>query len=441
MMCEKDPKFACMASVELVTPTGRVIQGTDLGEWLQLIPTDFPARLASTLPPRRASNLFEFRLSSTESYTIDISPEARYEIKNGELKESYLEFRAVPTRIAPEIPIQRELYGTSECISPFLTDACHLAYTLPAEFQLRVRLLTVESPQGWVNGRILKPEIRYTPVAGMTEIFLSGRFLLTPSVSKRYFYSNLADRDIWGRLSPFLGASWDMVCGGNPPRVCGSAGPGLLATNIFSYTQAAKIDPDLNKATALNQKLTASFHWKPVGLLSDKPQCEADGLAGFIGSNALTFEGVAPRFNPRTQTLDYKVSSPHLMPNGKTFEGVYELIVSRKLADCIWGTGTVKVKAWVQVLSDQNSLKVHTSTTRETPESIALSVYGFNYSESTVSLRLERDIPAVMPEVQLPAVVPNIKPRSIVCVTIKKPTKLKRVTGFNPRCPKGYKRR
>jgi len=45
---------------------------------------------------------------------------------------------------------------------------------------------------------------------------------------------------------------------------------------------------------------------------------------GYLGSNALTFDGTMPKFDNKTKTVRYKIAAPHYMPDGKEFEGAFD---------------------------------------------------------------------------------------------------------------------
>jgi hypothetical protein len=114
------------------------------------------------------------------------------------------------------------------------------------------------------------------------------------------------------------------------------------------------------------------------------------------------------------------------MPDGKEFDGVYELQVSRALADCIWGIGTAHVKASVTVLSDDGTEKVRTSVVRQKGDYVAVSIYGFDYSAANLNVKFTKS---------------GLKKSIITCVSKEKPIKTKKVTGYSPKCPTGYKKK
>ena len=82
-----------------------------------------------------------------------------------------------------------------------------------------------------------------------------------------------------------------------------------------------------------------------------------------------------------------------------------------------------------------------TTTLSEKDGWLSLSAYGFTFSSPKISVKLIA--PTVAPAAS-PVVAPSIKPapakvatqKSIVCAQGKNKKKL---TGTNPKCPKGYK--
>jgi hypothetical protein len=54
---------------------------------------------------------------------------------------------------------------------------------------------------------------------------------------------------------------------------------------------------------------------------------------------------------------------------------------------------------------------------------LKLAAYGFTFSNKTIQVRLTQ------------------KRTTITCVSLSKPTRTQKVSGFSPKCPKGFKRK
>ena len=158
-------------------------------------------------------------------------------------------------------------------------------------------------------------------------------------------------------------------------------------------------------------------------------QCGASGdISGFVATNASIAKPAPPHWNPETQTLDFKIASPHTNSDGVPTVGSYDLGLSTKVANCLWGTNVAGAKAEISIVDSSGSSTVTTSTLRNDKNYIYFDIAGFHYSTDTISIKLKFDSP-VAPK-------PQAKKSTISCVKGKL---MKKVTAVNPSCPSGYK--
>jgi hypothetical protein len=415
--------------VELLTPKGEVLLPDYLGEWEKVIFNEpWPRSAIALLGNPKASNLFRFSDSKSQSYTIDVSPRLTYSLRGGVVSEKSFSLRAMPIR-ASNTPITYDVFDDSPCLKKFLTDVCYVAYELDPGFELKIKISTVRSPSGWVSGRILSPKIESSSSASQNVLTISGGFVPTPALSKYYRYSDQQERDVWSRLSAVFGLPWDWACGQNGGPC--SAGTAVYATQIDRFLAAVEIDKNLDTAKSVQQKLIADFSWEPQIFTSNGKTCQTAGLAGFSGSNALTYENLVPKFDLATQELTYRIASPHQLPSGQEFPGVYELLLKRDLANCLWGLSAVAPKVSVAVVSSDNQAKAHVTTNRVTSDWVSMSVYGFTYSETKVKVKLQNGVQPTAPAGK----------KTIICFNKKKPNVTKKITAINPKCPAGFQKK
>jgi len=133
-----------------------------------------------------------------------------------------------------------------------------------------------------------------------------------------------------------------------------------------------------------------------------------------------------PRWNAEKETLEFRIASPHLNPDGSVAEGFYNLAVSQEVASCLWGVDASKSKAEVSIISDAGEKKIFVSSTGSSDGYINFQVSGFTYSVNTISLKLLKTVTTA------PTKNPT-QPKEITCKKGKIIKKFKAV-----KCPAGY---
>jgi hypothetical protein len=169
-------------------------------------------------------------------------------------------------------------------------------------------------------------------------------------------------------------------------------------------------------------------------------------LAGFVTTNSTTYTATPPIYNEQTGTLDYKVASPHLLPDGKVFQGKYNLYIDSKVARCIYKFSSAPISASVSITSsDGGQQSVATTVVKETSGWLHLSAAGFTFSSPTLKVKLTQDANAVAPAPTPSAepapqisTAPVMKKSTITCVKGKA---IKKVSAVSPKCPAGFKKK
>ena len=173
-------------------------------------------------------------------------------------------------------------------------------------------------------------------------------------------------------------------------------------------------------------------------------QClgDAKNLTGIVTTNAGMYVSAPPTFNKEAQSLDYKVTSPHLNEAGKANVGNYNLVLSSEAARCIYGFTKSPISATVSIISTDGTAQVATTTVNEKNGWLYLSANGFTFSAPTVRVKLtqEAEKPVVAPT---PTATPMAKPAAAkkVTITCVKGKTSKKVTALKPVCPTGYKKK
>ena len=192
-------------------------------------------------------------------------------------------------------------------------------------------------------------------------------------------------------------------------------------------------------------------------------------LIGMVTTNALTYESGPPKFEDGY--LNYKVAGVHSNPDGSDFIGRYDLVMDGAIARCLYGFGAkVPISATVSIVSTDAGSRVQSTLFKDDGNWIRLGAYGFTFSTPTLKIKLaqggaagpaspsepvkaavkeespaapEKQAPkeeavATTTKAAAPAEVKKIATKSISCVKGKI---IRKITGTNPKCPAGFKKK
>jgi hypothetical protein len=183
-------------------------------------------------------------------------------------------------------------------------------------------------------------------------------------------------------------------------------------------------------------------------------QCLADTtkLLGVVTTNAMVYEGTAPRFE--RETLNYQVGGMHFNPDGSVFEGTYDLVMRKGTAQCLYGFTDAPITATVTVVEAGKEQRIETSSLQElgsgTEKWLKLSARGFTFSSPTLKIKLNQAKPAAPAPTAAPTteqkaaapVAPTAKvPAKRTSISCVKGKIIQKVTGVKPKCPAGFKKK
>ncbi|MCX6425303.1 MAG: hypothetical protein NTV47_00850 [Actinobacteria bacterium] len=163
--------------------------------------------------------------------------------------------------------------------------------------------------------------------------------------------------------------------------------------------------------------------------MSGANKCILDSktLAGFVTTNSTTYSAGPPIFNRSTGTLDYKVASLHLMPDGKVFKGSYDLYIDKNVARCIYNFSSAPISASISILNENGEIVLPSTSLTEVKNWIHLSAKDFTFSSPTLRVKLR----------QAKAIAKSGS-KTISC---SKGAVTKKVSAVAPKCPIGYKKK
>jgi len=397
----------------------------------------FPAKPEFELGASNRNNLFTFTgIGDPKSNLFEVNPVMARKIVNGVLQD--------PTQLSMVIHAVYEDKNEAEpgksrwdaktsadvvkedgrCIDLVaFTTKCwkYGSNSLTNKFKVVLRLPS--APSGWLSGRLLNPEIVFETVAGYPvqpfRLTIIGSPVPTPTFNKAYFYDVPAERAAWDKLIKIFNFPWSDNS---------SSGVALSPTKIDDFTALVKTDPDLDVATSIVDKWLVNMSWgkKNEGQLG---KCPNTGFLGYVGSNSLTYGSELPTYDPSTGSLIYRVASPHFLPAGQEFTGIYAMVLNREYANCIWSLSGAAISASVEVLSEDGKPKIATASAKFNETTVNFVATGFTFSSPTLRVKLVQDKP-VAAKINTPA--------KKITINCKKGTTIKQVSGANPKCPAGF---
>lgn len=173
-------------------------------------------------------------------------------------------------------------------------------------------------------------------------------------------------------------------------------------------------------------------------------------LLGIVTTNALIYSPSAPEF--KDGTLNYKVAGVHFTEDGTTLtRGTYDLAIRSETARCVYGFTDAPFQASISVIgADGNEQTIATESIREDAkrEWLFLSAQNFTFSSPTIRVKLTQEKKLTAPNSSTTTTSskvtttvtskPAAKPSTITCVKGKFTSK---ISGTNPKCPAGYKKK
>jgi hypothetical protein len=166
-----------------------------------------------------------------------------------------------------------------------------------------------------------------------------------------------------------------------------------------------------------------------------------ESLSGIVTTNSTMYIGAPPTFDSSEGTLDYKVTSPHSLPDGSDFKGMYNLLIKSDVARCIYGFTSAPVSAKISIVSADGTNQVATTLFGERSGWMYLKANNFTFSAPTLKVKLTQEVaksdPTPTPSAST-APIAAVKKATITCVKGKTS---KKVTAVKPVCPTGYKKK
>jgi len=325
------------------------------------------------------------------------------------------------------------------------TGICEVTRDFPKGYRFGLNIKLGSKLSGWFHGRIALPIISTKPWKNGVEISVEAEPVKISTLDFTVPNSQIPDevRKIVFVDKPFgnNGSIWD--------------GRIIIGDNVSSSNMElmnAFLPAIGDKATK-----TASY-WSYKALNSwNQPAIQkcSDGtgeLAGVVTTNALTYSSGPPTFDKDSGSLIYKVASPHFEANGDVARGSYDLALRADVARCIYGFSKAPIRAEISITSsDGATQEIASEMLIEKDGWFYLSAKNFTFSSPTLKVKLMQEKPKEVvvetkPEVAKPVeeVAVAVKPataKKSISITCTKGKVTKRITGANPKCPTGYRKK
>jgi hypothetical protein len=335
-------------------------------------------------------------------------------------------------------------FGRYRCALKMISNAtCLLQHAFPTNFRFRIVTRLSHEPAGMFHGRLADPVISIAPEDKATRVSVEAGSVRVPIL-----YSG----DDYNKLPVELQNYWNQCigsgsCRGSSRQAQGNDWADPLHRNIQDYAQpygdrSLKLIETFSKSTK-DTSVAAPSSWNIRTLGPDQMQSatacfkSGKGFIGVVSTNSTTYSEGPPSF--AGGELNYKVASLHYLSTGEVFKGSYNLILRSDVARCLYGFSNAPISANISILSADGQAQVATTVVNEKNNWLYLSANGFQFSQPTIKVALTQEGQRIEPAPEMTtAAAPSAKRKSTI--TCAKGKLKKKVSGFNPKCPSGYKK-
>ena len=328
-------------------------------------------------------------------------------------------------------------FASKLCIASSLTQ-CAMGYTMPKDITFGFSLRLSTSLSGWLHGRMRNAIIDYKQDGAITNLSVNGTPISVPLVDVWAKSSDLSD----AHVAAYVKQPWSGEARHYPPTLENLGLPIAESEKTRSgmqnisfkhvntnFSESAMSNFLLWLPLAKDKAAAMPTEWR-IGTMSQNGEgkvgeClnQSKTLAGVVTTNSTMYLDGPPKF--QDGFLDYKVASTHFEADGTTvFKGTYELIMSSKIARCIYGFTAAPVSATVSITSENGEPSTATTQVNEKNGWLTLAAYNFTFSNPTVRISLTQ--------------AKELKKTTISCIKGKK---IKKVSAINPKCPSGYRKK
>jgi hypothetical protein len=468
-MCASDSDVDCISAVTAKDSSGKLLPVTSVGQFPTRRLQDFAANPSINLPAGGGAALLDIPGASHPGgtkYLLKVtlkgfhnsnmseqkfnSPQLEssfYAIKtvSGDFGDVYIDTTTANYDSINRITGVDTERGDSKSLCVVKSkNECGLAYPMPDGFTFGYSLRLSNPIIGWLHGRMKSPVITLTQEpSGVQNLTVSAEPTHVPAVSTWVANSNIpAELSNYYGQNDWSGSATRYGSGQNygGPPTAEEKSPSGQKTFAYQHVGALFNEsgmkefllwlPLLKDTAAANPTLWTLNTMMNAGDNGSKvTQClrQTNSLAGVVTTNATMYLDGPPTYIASQGTLDYKVASTHFEPDGKTvFKGTYDLVMSSKVARCIYGFTAAPINATISVTSESGEPNIATTVVSEKNGWLSLGAYNFTFSNPTIAVKLSQAAPA-------PA---KTTAKKITCVKGKTTKVVTTAT-----CPAGFKKK
>lgn len=306
------------------------------------------------------------------------------------------------------------------------------AFPKAVRFGLSVRMS--QPPLGWLHGRVKGPVAAIEKIDGGVKVSISGEPVQVPAIAGNFDLNQYppefqkSHKEDGGKIV-MQGKGGTVSNIGLDPGVSGGNNV-VYEPSLSGTTSAIKILTGLVKDKSAAEPTIWKISTLPYFEDNLAGECvkRSQKLAGIVSTNSTTYSEGPPALDKKNQTLDYELASAHYTSRGEEFLGTYDLVLDASVARCIYGFVQTPTSATVSIVKNGEVEKVSTTTLVEKDGWLSLAAYGFTFSSPKISVKLSQPKALLTPKKSVKT--------TITCMSgLGK----KKVTGTNPKCPKGYK--
>ena len=448
--CDKEQVLNCIESISWRKDDGTLVKGIQNGTRGTINPDFFFSRKeALGVSEATAPQIYTFTgLTHSKGSDFAVTGHITQDINKGVTAPGKILFSIAP--VYSEIVSVDDEDARTECFNVNEKDSkCWKLATASDGVVFKADFKLLDKPQGWISGRLTSPKVEIATAADSAKryaVSIEGANIGIPTISKRYEFSNADQKAKWEKISAALNQSpWSDRRGVVIPW-------GPEAFSYFNKVVAVDKEYDVADKLAAVWRVVLDPKNVPKGYGSS---CSTGDFQGFVSSNSMTYGTALPNYDG--ETMSYDVASPHYKPGGKdyvadAFNGRYDLLLTEAYARCVWGIKDALPKIEVNVFKTDGSVDSSAKVVGGLDASgfFKFSATGFTFSSPKIKIKLTAPpttggTPAVTQEAAAPAekapaakAPAKVTIKSISCVKGKI---VKKVSGSNPKCPAGFKKK
>lgn len=288
---------------------------------------------------------------------------------------------------------------------------CGVAQDFADGTKVRLSLRIEKTIGGWFQARLKAPTISVSEFSNDNNLLVVEA---EPTTVQRFSYENPDASKLSNQEREFV---YYTGYGGGPTRFVSKA----PAQDDFSFRYLNYFKDKVNDTAVGSNTFWSFTSAEATGTgspcLSDKSK-----VLGIVTTNAMIYDGGVPKFS--RGFLNYRVAGLHYEADGKTeVLGTYDLVMRSDVARCLYGFSKAPVSATITI-TGEGDRDIATTVVGESNGWLKLAAYGFTFSEKTIRVKITQP-----------------RRTTINCVSTSAPTRTTKVSGTNPKCPAGFRKR